>query len=243
MTWNIPTPIARQAAAADLWLELTGRKQASAGAVAQEAMAKVADARPVLGPGREAKRGLIGGAVLGAGLAGLAARHSVPAVHVGKAALGGGVVGGAAGGAAGIVQGVRRLVREAQSPEKQASAYDSIRAAVSKSPGTRAAVGAAAVGLPLAGIGYALELQRHTPGPDGTSPHRALTKLDLERHQAQGGAGHAPGGRLRGLYLGLRDQAAADASQTPRRSAALGSLAYAVPGAVTGAALGSRILR
>lgn len=243
MTWNIPTPLARQAAAADLWLELTGRKQASAVALVKEAMEKIAEAQPPVGPGREVKHGLVSGSLVGAGLMGLAAHRSVPAVSVGKAALGGAVVGGASGAGAGLVQGIRNLVYSARTEPKQASAYESLRAAVAKNPTARAAVGAAAVGLPLAGVGYAVEKRRHTPGPDGDSPHRAGTRLDLKRHQAQAGAGAAPGGRLKGLYLGLRDQAAQDASQHPRASAALGGLAYAVPGAITGAALGSRILR
>lgn len=261
--WSIPSAIQRQARAADLWLELTGRKQASMLAEKTASASDPAEPSPI---GKYLKRGLIAGAALGAGVAGHAAH--VEKTPIFRAALGGGVAGGAGGaalsGSFGLGRHVQRAVERPRTvpstkgqpedylqghdrlnpPEKKASAYDQLRQAVSASPGMRKAVGAAAVGAPLAAIGYAFEKGRHTPGPNGISPYQADARLDQERHNAEVDAGGRPlGGRLRKLYLALKNDAADEAAENPRLSGAIGAAAYGGLGALTGASLGSRILR
>lgn len=272
---RIPTALARQAAAADLWMQLTGRKAAAARALDAETAEKSAeytqqevDAR-MAAPGRYAHRGLIAGAVLGAGVAGLAARRfngqeaarvgelarhafahpvteTAPAVSVGRAVLGGGLAGGAMGGLTGGVLGVRRALAPGQEePAKQASAYEQMVEYLAARPALRAGAGAAALGVPMGALGYHLEKGKHTPGPGGVSPHNAGTSMDLARHDAETAAGVHGGvaGKARRYWLESKDQAAADASRHPRRSAAIGSIAYALPGALTGAGLASRVLK
>jgi len=84
--WDVRTSAARQAAAADLWMELTGRKQAAAFEIAKEAMEKRAS---VVG-------GLVGagvGAGVGALTAGKGNRLKGAAIGAGVGGLGGAAVG------------------------------------------------------------------------------------------------------------------------------------------------------
>jgi len=379
--WEVPSYIARQARAADLWMEFTGRKVAAVLELQKEAEAeKTASAEDPAEPpslGRYAKRGLIAGAALGAGVAGRAA-HVSHAAPVWRAALGGAGVGAAAAstlassyGAGRHVQHVveavhrplpapvhdgqerdyledwkrinppqekkagvwgdltgksvrearahadtmrravdreantlrkmrswavpdndtarhlrdhmhvdqARRVRDAEhlhgqavrdlneATERQrntrrgaaggvvgltgagaiavaANAHKKEADAVAGSPLARKLIGAAALGLPMAGLGYAVEKNRHTPGPGGLSPQQASVRLDREKLDADIDAGGRPlGGRLRKLYLGLKSDAADEAAEHPRLSGAIGSAVYGGLGALTGAGLGSRILR
>lgn len=291
--WHAKTSVRRQAEAADLWLELTGRKKTASLEIARDEMAKVAAALHVQAEeqpslGRPVAAGAAAGGLLGAaagggiahaanlqkrplkGVAAIRAQfgHAVPRprVPVGQAALGGAAVLGGVGAALGGAYGVRRLVqhmraaqpaaegqphdyladhRRLNPEEKTAAVKERVLGYLKQSPNARAALGAGLVGLPTAGIGYAVEKHRHTPGPGGESPHHAVARTELAQHDAAVQAAGKQGlrDRLRGSWLAAKERGADAASKDPKRTALVGGAMYGLGGALAGATTASRVLR
>ncbi len=150
--WTFSSPVARHAAAADLWMELTGRKQAAAFEIAKEAMEKRANVpgrgayfapvpdreRPPASPEQQqathrARNGaLIGGALgaLGAGGASHWLNRTASKsnqISRGMAALGGGTVGAGVGATIGAGITLHKLLhpKPQEGVEKAGSTADS----------------------------------------------------------------------------------------------------------------------
>jgi hypothetical protein len=127
--WPMNSPLARHAAAADLWMELTGRKSAAVLELAKEAMEKRANGDMVAEPKPASKAPVIGagvGGVAGAGLLGTAAhqlnktRSVATRIPRHLAALGGGTIGAGIGATAGVGYLVHKALK-APPEVKQAS--------------------------------------------------------------------------------------------------------------------------
>lgn len=265
--WNVESSAARQAAAADLWLELTGRKNAVAMELAKEGMARLvvvhAEKRadfedehgtggPAPSPTRKRLTALqtaglgagVGGA-LGAGGAGLAA-HLTKSPRA-LAALGGGVAGAGLGATAGAAHALYRMYKDQAGAQAKtgSAATEAALTFFREHPNVAKGTGALAAAVPIAGLGYAIEKRRHTPGEGGESRFQIRARHQQAEHEAN--VAHSkkntPGQRLKSRYLAAKVRAADEAAANPRRSGAIGSSVYGLTAALPGASIASRVLK
>jgi hypothetical protein len=263
--------VARQAAAADLWMELTGRKQAAAFEVAQEKLAAVgpvADSEEKPAPklrvpvGVGAAAGGVAGAAGGVGLARAAnkdigkARRMAPdilgklrhkPVSAGKAGLAAGAIGAGIGATAGLGYGIHRLVKHYKN--KQASApLVHVPAAVKGSLKKKllgAAIGATGAGL----AGGALHYRSARKGKSGKSKNEIRQEAELQRlkgmfeHQGKDVQKLKGMGKLRKQYKELVHRHHQEAAKNPAAASAIASIPYAAVGGVLGGSLASKVLK
>ena len=240
--WEAPTAVQRQAAAAQMWMEMTGRTVTASAPAEKTADAPNPTTDQITRPMR---RGAVAGGIAGAAL-GARAAHSSGVGGIMTAALGGGAVGAATGGAVGGAYGTGRVVERSHPAVKVGSGpsmYSRLVEYLAERPGTRHAVGAAAVGIPLGAYGYLRARNAHKPGTSGTSEASIRAGHDLQAHRDQAANRGATSPDLVERYLKVRHEALGEAAKHPVLSALAGSSPYAIAGGLTGASLASRILR
>jgi hypothetical protein len=252
--WTTRVSLEHRIAAADLWMEFTGRKNASAPGSIKEANGDmVADQKaPSRGLGAPA-RGALAGGVTGAGLAGVATHYAnkglaagAPRISRGLAALGGGTVGAGVGATLGAGYLIHKAMKaHTDASTKTGSAAESMLVYLRSHPRAAAAVGAALLATPAAAGGYLHEKARHTAGGGGKSKYEIDNALELEKHRAHtehAGTDSAVS-KLKEKYLRMKERAGVEAREDPRRAALYGALPYGLLAGTTGATLVPRLLR
>lgn len=237
--WEPPTPIERHVAAADLWMELTGRKHASSPET--DPSAPRLSVPTAVGGAAGATLGGAGGALLS---------HATKGSKL-KGGVGGAVIGAGAGAATGLGVGVKRLSNYLKNKhEKQASVRSAVRrgfgAARKWSPTTKALVGAGLGAIPAVGIAGTVGYQRAKARRGGKSKDEldrelALARLIAGKEQLHRNENIVDSVRQRYAEMALSE--AKKNKEHPLRAAALHSILPAAAGAVGGAGIARILLR
>ena len=245
--WGRTSSVARQAAAADLWMELTGRKQAAAFSEAQEKLAarpeteKTAALSTQEGPsaikppslGKATGIGTALGAAAGAGTGAALARKA--GTSLGKTMVGAGTVGAGVGAAAGLGLGVRKLMKHVRREENQPKI-------ASLSPLQKRLVGGAAGALTAGTGGGLFHYRQARPDASGKSKHERVQASELARLDALFDGQPKGTSKLKAKYHQLLLDHTQQAKQSPGKAALVGSVPYAIVGGLLGAHLGPRTM-
>lgn len=251
---NYQTPLERQAAAAQLWMKLTGREKKASLQVAKDKLdtfgfsLKVASAVAANQAQKEPPKlrypvgigGATGAAGLGAGAAYLARRTGGSAL---KGGVGGATIGAGLGAATGLGLGIRNLAKHVrQQPSDKLGA-------VKLTPMQKRLLAGGVMGLGAAAGGAALGYSKSRALKGGKSKDELNAELTLARLRAvQENRGKDPDNLNLSDRLQMKyNELMLDSTKKARRNPLLGAAATAVPfaaaGAIPGLVYGHRLIR
>ena len=235
--WQRESSRERQQAAAELWMDLTGRTRKEAAAVAFEKLAAVAEERRAprlrVPTAAGAAGGGVAGAALGAQAARVANRGAGKKISVPKAGLGGGTVGSGVGAALGLGYGVHLLRKSLEKTARDLS--------MGQKRLIGGTAGAAAAGS-LGGLWHYLGAR---PSRSGKSKHEIDAEVALAALRARLGAQGGDASAAQAAQLKYRQmllEHSREAREAPVQASMIGSLPYAAVGGTIGAYHAPRVL-